>query len=94
MQFWLSELAQFNSALPDLTVDGSFGAATEKAVKIFQQEQGLTADGYWEGVKALDYVTLPEDFDAASTEMIQPISAEAEEAHVQAWTEFKNACGQ
>ena len=45
VQFWLSELAQFNSALPDLTVDGSFGAATEKAVKIFQQEQGLTADG-------------------------------------------------
>lgn len=45
VQFWLSELAQFNSALPDLNVDGSFGAATEKAVKIFQQEQGLTADG-------------------------------------------------
>ena len=45
VQFWLSELAQFSSALPDLTVDGSFGAATEKAVKIFQQEQGLTADG-------------------------------------------------
>lgn len=40
------------------------------------------------------FLTLPEDFDAASTEMIQPISAEAEEAHVQAWTEFKNACGQ
>ena len=45
VQFWLSELAQFNTSLPDLTVDGKYGAATERAVKIFQQEQGLTADG-------------------------------------------------
>ena len=57
VQFWLSELAQFNSALPNLTVDGSFGAATQKAVEIFQQEQGLTADGVvgqatWEALYA------------------------------------------
>lgn len=57
VQFWLSELAQFNSALPDLTVDGSFGAATQRAVTIFQQEQGLEADGVvgqatWEALYA------------------------------------------
>lgn len=40
------------------------------------------------------FLTLPENFDASAIEMIQPLSAEAEEAHVQAWTEFKNACGQ
>ena len=39
------------------------------------------------------FLTLPEDF-SGQTEMIQNISAEAEEAHVQVWTEFKAACGQ
>ena len=41
-----------------------------------------------------EFLTLPEGFSADAIEMIAPISAEAEEAHVQVWTEFKNACGQ
>lgn len=45
VQFWLSDLAQFDSSLPAVTVDGSYGAATERAVKAFQQKQSLTADG-------------------------------------------------
>ena len=45
VQFWLSDLAQFDSSLPAVTVDGSYGAATEQAVKVFQQKQSLTADG-------------------------------------------------
>ncbi len=45
VQFWLSDLAQFDSSLPGVTVDGSYGAATERAVKAFQQKQSLTADG-------------------------------------------------
>ncbi len=39
------------------------------------------------------FLTLPEDF-SGETEMIQNITAEADEAHVKAWTEFKAACGQ
>ena len=45
VQFWLSDLAQFDSSLVSVTVDGSYGAATERAVRAFQQKQSLTADG-------------------------------------------------
>ena len=45
MQFWLSDLAQFDSSLVRVSVDGSYGAATERAVRTFQQKQNLTADG-------------------------------------------------
>jgi spermidine/putrescine transport system substrate-binding protein len=40
-----------------------------------------------------DFLTLPADF-TGNMEMIQSVSAEAEEAHTQAWTEFKIATGQ
>lgn len=39
------------------------------------------------------FLTLPDDF-SGETEMIRNISAEADEAHVKAWTAFKTACGQ
>ncbi len=57
VQFWLSSLAQFDSSLPTISVDGSFGAATENAVKAFQREYNLTADGVvgqatWEALYA------------------------------------------
>lgn len=38
------------------------------------------------------FLTLPEDFDG-ETDMIGNISAEADEAHVKIWTEFKTATG-
>lgn len=37
------------------------------------------------------FLTLPDDFDG-DVEMIQNLSAEADEAHVKAWTAFRNAC--
>ena len=45
VQFWLSDLAQFDSSLVRVTVDGSYGAATVSAVKAFQTLFGLTPDG-------------------------------------------------
>lgn len=39
------------------------------------------------------FLTLPADF-SGDTEMIENITAEADEAHVKAWTAFKSACGQ
>lgn len=38
------------------------------------------------------FLTLPEDF-SGDTEMIQNVSAEAEEAHTKIWTEFQAATG-
>ena len=45
VQFWLNTLAQYESALPPLAVDGSYGAATASAVRAFQRRYGLTVDG-------------------------------------------------
>lgn len=45
VQFWLSDLAQFDSSLMRVTVDGSYGAATVSAVEAFQTLFGLTSDG-------------------------------------------------
>ncbi len=40
-----------------------------------------------------DFLTLPEDIDTDSMEMIENISADAIEVHQRVWTEFKSACG-
>ena len=45
VQFWLSGLAQYDSALPDPGVDGRFGPVTERAVRSFQRANALTEDG-------------------------------------------------
>ena len=45
VQFWLSTLAQYESRIPSVTVDGIFGSGTAAAVRAFQRRYGLTADG-------------------------------------------------
>ena len=45
LQYMLALLSQFDEALPALTVDGQFGAATTQAVRAYQHIAGLTPDG-------------------------------------------------
>ncbi len=45
LQFWLNTLAQYDSSIPSVTVDGVFGSGTEAAVRAFQRKYGLTVDG-------------------------------------------------
>ena len=57
LQFWLNTISQYVSAIPSVTVDGRFGSGTEAAVRAFQRQAGLTADGVvgratWENLYA------------------------------------------
>ena len=65
VQFWLSELSEFDDSLLDVTVDGVYGSGTAAAVRAFQRLAGLAADGVvgqitWETLYAA-YRSLEED---------------------------------
>ena len=41
-----------------------YGSASDYDYQNFAYSDGLDENGYWSGIKALDYVTLPEDYAA------------------------------
>lgn len=45
LQYYLRYVSQFVNTIPSVSVDGSYGPATEAAVRAFQAEYGLTPDG-------------------------------------------------
>ena len=53
-----------SSSSSQATSSAALGPAANYNYQNFTYSQGLTAEGRWEGVRALDYVTLPEDFAA------------------------------
>ena len=55
LQYMLAILAQFDNSLPQIRVDGDFGPTTVRAVRQFQQANGLSVDGVvgertWESI--------------------------------------------
>ena len=53
-----------SSSSSQATSSAALGPAANYDYQNFTYSQGLTAEGRWEEVRALDYVTLPEDFAA------------------------------
>lgn len=45
LQFWLNTLAQYESSIPSVAVDGVYGSGTAGAVRAFQRRYGLSVDG-------------------------------------------------
>ena len=45
LQFWLNTLAQYESSIPSVSVDGVYGSGTASAVRAFQRRYGLDVDG-------------------------------------------------
>ena len=76
IQYYLSVLGFFDDTLPKIVIDGIFGPETERAIRVFQQQQGLTADGIvgrntWDALtNAYNQVraSLPEQYLSASDE--------------------------
>ena len=60
--FMLTKHKQTDSASSAAASVSQFGSVADFDYKAFDYSDGLDENGYWSGIKALDYVTLPEDF--------------------------------
>lgn len=58
----LTKHKQTDSASSAAASVSQFGSVADFDYEAFDYSDGLDENGYWSGIKALDYVTLPEDF--------------------------------
>mgnify|MGYP000801455996 CR=1 FL=1 len=57
-----TDSASSGSASSTAASVSQFGSVADFDYETFDYSDGLDENGYWSGIKALDYVTLPEDF--------------------------------
>ena len=62
--FMLVKNKQSDSASSAAASMSQFGAVTDFDYENFDYSTGLDENGYWSGIRALDYVTLPDNIDA------------------------------
>ncbi|MFI3326098.1 MAG: spermidine/putrescine ABC transporter substrate-binding protein [Clostridia bacterium] len=75
-------------AFMDYVLDAEVGASCFEWLGYYSTN--AAADEYiYEEYQA--FLTLPDDFDASTLEMIENVSSEADEAHSKIWTAFKTA---
>ena len=60
--FMLTKHKQTDGASSAAASVSQFGSVADFDYEAFDYSDGLDENGYWSGIKALDYVTLPEDF--------------------------------
>ncbi len=70
-----------DSAASSTASSSTLGSAADYDYQNFNYSDGLDEKGYWEGIRALDYVTLPEDFASVAIKRsdVEPTSEEVEE---------------
>ncbi len=62
--FTLTRRKQTDSASSAAASVSQFGTVADFDYENFDYSDGLDENGYWSGIRALDYVTLPEDYTA------------------------------
>ena len=69
-----------DSAASSTASSSTLGSAADYDYQNFNYSDGLDEKGYWEGIRALDYVTLPEDFASVAVKRsdVEPTSEEVE----------------